>query len=378
MLFNSVEFFIFLPIVFSFYWLLNRWLTIQNLFLVAASFLFYGWWDWRFLLLLLTSAGIDYLVAIRLDKTENLFRRKFFLGLSLLGNLGILGFFKYFNFFTQSFQDAFTFFGGHIQPVSLSIVLPVGVSFYTFQALSYTIDVYRRRIKSVNNPITYFAFVSFFPQLVAGPIERASHMLPQYLRARNFEYTVATDGMRRILWGLIKKVVIADNCAVFVNEVFNNTSGESGSTLMLGAVLFAFQIYGDFSGYSDIAIGTAQLFGFELMQNFSFPYFSRDISEFWRRWHISLTSWFRDYVYIPLGGSRAGKGKQIRNTFIVFLVSGLWHGANWTFIFWGLLHAIYFLPLLLLNRNRQYLNVAAGGRVFPSFKELSGIIITFL
>ena len=292
-------------------------------------------------------------------------------------NLGFLGFFKYFNFFLENFVSAFSFFGTEINSNSLNIVLPVGISFYTFQTMSYTIDVYRRKLNPTNDFISFAAFVGFFPQLVAGPIERASNLLPQFYSARSFEYTKAVDGMRQILWGLFKKMVIADNCAEYANQIFNNSADYSGSTLIIGGVLFAFQIYGDFSGYSDIAIGTSRLFGFGIMRNFAFPYFARDIAEFWRRWHISLSSWFRDYLYIPLGGSRGSIWRKIRNTFIIFIVSGFWHGANWTFIVWGAINAIYFLPLLLSNRNRKNLDIVAESKRFPNLKEILSMLATF-
>ena len=282
-----------------------------------------------------------------------------------LVNLGFLGFFKYYNFFLENFVDAFSLFGMQINANSLNIILPVGISFYTFQTLSYTIDVYRKKLEPTKDFIAFSAFVCFFPQLVAGPIERATNLLPQFYKKRTFEYHKAVDGMRQILWGLFKKVVIADNCAEFANQIFNNSADMNGSTLVLGAIFFTFQIYGDFSGYSDIAIGTSRLFGFDLKQNFATPYFSRDIAEFWRRWHISLSTWFRDYLYIPLGGSRGGTWMKVRNTFAIFLVSGFWHGANWTFIIWGALNAIYFLPLLFTNNNRKNLGVVAEGKLFP-------------
>ena len=379
MLFNSLEFAIFLPIVFLLYWFVfNARLKMQNAFLVIASYFFYGWWDWRFLSLIFFSSLVDYTVGLGLKHQEGKARRKLLLFVSIFVNIGFLGFFKYYNFFVDSFVDAFTFLGQPINPGMLSILLPVGISFYTFQTLSYTIDIYRRKLQPTEDVIAFFAFVSFFPQLVAGPIERATNLLPQFLQKRAFDQAKAIDGMRQILWGLFKKIVIADNCAGYVNEIFTNYQDQSGSTLFIGAFFFALQIYGDFSGYSDIAIGTARLFGFKLMQNFAFPYFSRDIAEFWRRWHISLTSWFRDYLYIPLGGSRVAKLKVIRNIFIVFIVSGFWHGANWTFIFWGLLHACYFLPLLILHRNRKNLDVIAKGRYLPNLRELASMIITFL
>ena len=378
MLFNSIDFAIFLPIVFILYWFVtNKNLKLQNLLIVAASYLFYGWWDWRFLSLILFSTIVDYSVGRLLSKEENQNKRKILLWTSIFVNLGFLGFFKYYNFFLDNFITAFSFFGTEIKANSLNIILPVGISFYTFQTLSYTIDVYKRKFEPTKDFIAFSAFVSFFPQLVAGPIERATHLLPQFYKKRTFEYAKAVDGMRQILWGLFKKIVIADNCAEYANQIFNNSADYSGSTLVLGAFLFSIQIYSDFSGYSDIAIGTSRLFGFDLMRNFNFPYFSRDIAEFWRRWHISLSTWFRDYLYIPLGGSRGGTWMKIRNTFIIFIVSGFWHGANWTFIVWGALNAIYFLPLLLTKNNRNNLNVVAQGKYFPSIKEFSHMLLTF-
>ena len=378
MLFNSIDFAIFLPIVFLLYWFVaNKNLKLQNFLIVVASYLFYGWWDWRFLSLILFSTLVDYTVGIRLSREDNISKRKILLWISILVNLGFLGFFKYYNFFLDNFITAFSFFGTPINVKGLNIILPVGISFYTFQTLSYTIDVYKRKLKPTKDFIAFTAFVSFFPQLVAGPIERATHLLPQFHKRRKFDYALAVDGMRQILWGLFKKIVIADNCAEFANQIFNNSADMNGSTLVLGAIFFTFQIYGDFSGYSDIAIGTSRLFGFNLKQNFAFPYFSRDISEFWRRWHISLSTWFRDYLYIPLGGSRGGTWMKIRNTFIIFVVSGFWHGANWTFIVWGALNAIYFLPLLLTNNNRNNLETVAKGKLFPNLKELSFMLLTF-
>lgn len=379
MLFNSLDFAFFLPVVFVLYWFVtNKNLRFQNVLIVIASYVFYGWWDWRFLSLIVFSTAVDYIIGKQLDLTDQPRRRKVLLWTSILVNLGFLGFFKYYNFFVDNFVSAFSFLGANIQPNTLDIILPVGISFYTFQTLSYTIDVYKRKLEPTKDIVAFAAFVSFFPQLVAGPIERATNLLPQFYKKRQFEYAKAVDGMRQILWGLFKKIVIADNCAVYANEIFNNSTDYTGSTLFMGALFFAFQIYGDFSGYSDIAIGTSRLFGFNLMQNFAFPYFSRDIAEFWRRWHISLSTWFRDYLYIPLGGSRGGTEIKVRNTFIIFLVSGFWHGANWTFIVWGALNAIYFLPLLLTNYNRHHIEVVAKNRNLPSFKELLLIVITFI
>ena len=378
MYFNSFEFAIFLPIVFILYWFVtNRNLKLQNFLIVVASYVFYGWWDWRFLSLIVFSSVVDYSVGLGLANQKNLNKRKLLLLTSIFVNIGFLGFFKYYNFFVESFVDSFSFFGYSIGTSSLNIVLPVGISFYTFQTLSYSIDVFRRKLEPTKDIMAFFAFVSFFPQLVAGPIERATNLLPQFYTSRKFEYNKSIDGLRQILWGLFKKIVIADNCARYANEIFNNSADFSGSTLVLGAIYFALQIYGDFSGYSDIAIGTSRLFGFNLMRNFAFPYFSRDIAEFWRRWHISLSTWFRDYVYIPLGGSKGGTWKKVRNTFVIFVVSGFWHGANWTFVIWGFINALYFLPLLLLKKNRVNTDQVAEGKWFPSIKELFQMGTTF-
>ena len=378
MLFNSIDFAVFLPTVFLFYWLLaNKNLRLQNALIVLASYVFYGWWDWRFLSLILFSTLVDYTIGRKLKSQENKTKRKILLWTSILVNLGFLGFFKYANFFLDNFKSAFSFFGSEIVTNSLSIILPVGISFYTFQTLSYTIDVYKQKLEPTKDFIVFSAFVSFFPQLVAGPIERATNLLPQFYKKRTFDLSKAVDGMRQILWGLFKKMVIADSCAELANHIFNNSADMNGSSLVLGALFFTFQIYGDFSGYSDIAIGTSRLFGFNLMQNFKFPYFSRDIAAFWRRWHISLSTWFRDYLYIPLGGSRGGTWMKVRNTFAIFIVSGFWHGANWTFIVWGILHAIYFLPLLLTNKNRKNLEIVAQGNFLPTVKEFLQMLFTF-
>lgn len=379
MLFNSLDFAIFLPVVFILYWFItNKSLKLQNLLIVIASYFFYGWWDWRFLSLILFSTLVDYSVGIALSKQSNEAKRLVLLWVSIVVNLGFLGFFKYYNFFLENFMTAFSFFGTEIKSNSLDIILPVGISFYTFQTLSYTIDIYKRRLEPTKDLIAFSAFVSFFPQLVAGPIERATALLPQFYKKRTFDYAKASDGARQIIWGLFKKMVIADNCAEYANQIFNNSADFNGSTLVIGAVFFTFQIYGDFSGYSDIAIGTSRIFGFDLKQNFAFPYFSRDIAEFWRRWHISLSTWFRDYLYIPLGGSRGSTWLKVRNTFVIFIVSGFWHGASWTFIAWGALNALYFLPLLLRKKNRVYLGPIATKYSFPSFKEGINMLITFI
>ncbi|WP_226389026.1 MBOAT family O-acyltransferase [Penaeicola halotolerans] len=378
MIFNSLEFAIFLPLVFLAYWFIfNRSIQARNVFLLVISYIFYGWWDWRFLGLIAFSSVVDYWAGIRIASTTTLKTKKAFLWLSLGVNLGLLGLFKYFNFFMTSLAEGLSQLGIHADPFTLNVILPVGISFYTFQTMSYSIDVYRGQLTPTKDPIAFFAYVSFFPQLVAGPIERAVNLLPQFAVKHRFSYEQGAAGMRLILWGLFKKVVIADNCAIYVNQIFDNYQTASSLELILGAVLFAFQIYGDFSGYSDIAIGTAKLFGFDLMVNFRTPYFSRDIAEFWRRWHISLSTWFRDYVYIPLGGSRVSKGRAIFNTFVIFIVSGFWHGANWTFIVWGALNALYFLPLLLRGKNRNNLDTVAEGRYLPNLKEFLQLSLTF-
>ena len=384
MLFNSLTFAIFLFVVFVLYWFVfQRNLKLQNFFVVVASYVFYGWWDWRFLLLIAFTSFCSWGCGLLMQHVDNQqshaprLSRKFLSISNIVLNLGILGVFKYYNFFIENFVSAFASAGIQLQPHTLKIILPVGISFYTFQALSYSIDVYKRKMEPTKDVVAFCAYIGFFPLLVAGPIERATNLLPQFYVKRTFNYEQAVDGMRQILWGLFKKIVIADNCATYVNYVFENYQAQTGSTLLLGAVLFAFQIYGDFSGYSDIAIGTARLFGIHAMRNFNFPYFARDIAEFWRRWHISLTTWFRDYVYIPLGGSRVSKAKIVRNTFIIFLVSGFWHGADWTFIAWGAFHAFLFLPLILLGKNRKNTNTVAEGKLWPSFKELFQMGSTF-
>ena len=378
MFFNSLDFAIFLPLVFIVYWFAGRYsLRFQNVVIVVSSYIFYGFWDWRFLGLIVFSTVLDFGIGLRLRDEQNVNIRKWLLWASILVNLGFLGFFKYYNFFLENFIQVFSFFGYGISAQGLKIILPVGISFYTFQTLSYTVDVYRKSLEPTDDLVAFAAFVCFFPQLVAGPIERATNLLPQFYKERVFRRSSATDGMRQILWGLFKKVVIADNCAKYANDIFNNYVDYSSGTLIIGAILFAFQIYGDFSGYSDIAIGTSKLFGFNLKKNFATPYFSRDIAEFWRRWHISLSTWFRDYLYIPLGGSKRGLLGKVRNTFIIFLVSGFWHGASWTFVIWGGLNALYFLPLLLLNKNRANLEIVSIGRLLPSFKELYQMIATF-
>jgi len=378
MIFNSLNFAIFLPIVFILYWFTTKGnLRLQNILLLVSSYFFYACWDWRFMFLLIFSTLLDYFTGIKIHEATKKRKKVFWLWLSIGVNLGFLGVFKYCNFFAASFADGLSLLGFEANLGSLQVILPVGISFYTFHGLSYVIDIYKNRIKPERNFIDYSVFVSFFPLLVAGPIERATHLLPQILKKREFDYSKAVDGLRQILWGLFKKIVIADNCAEFANTIFNNSADYSGSTLVLGALFFTFQIYCDFSGYSDIALGTARLFGIELLRNFAFPYFSRDIAEFWRRWHISLSSWFKDYLYIPLGGSKGGMWMKIRNTFIIFLVSGFWHGANWTFIVWGFLNALYIMPSIIFNTNRNNLDIVARGKYLPSIREFFAIGITF-
>jgi len=377
-LFNSLNFAIFFPIVFIIYWgFLKNSLKYQNLLLLVSSCFFYACWDWRFLFLLFASIVLVYFSGRFMGSAKSQKIRKVWLLVSVIFSLGLLGVFKYYHFFTSSFTDLLSTFGIQINTWSLKVVLPVGISFYTFHGLSYIIDLYNRKIEEEKDFVNYAVFVSFFPLLIAGPIERATHLLPQIKKPRIFEYTKAVDGVRQILWGLFKKIVIADNCAEFANLIFNNSANYSGSTLFLGAIFFTFQIYCDFSGYSDIALGTARLLGIELLRNFAFPYFARDIAEFWRRWHISLTTWFRDYVYIPLGGSRCSKAMVVRNTLIIFLVSGFWHGANWTFIIWGTYHALLFLPLILMNKNRKHINSVSEGRRIPQLKEIIQMSTTF-
>lgn len=377
MLFNSFEYLLFFITVFILYWFVtDKNLKLQNILLIIAGYTFYGWWNVKFLILLAFSTLLDYYVGIRIYQTPDKRMKKIWLFGSIAVNIALLGFFKYYNFFAQSWMDAWASLGYHMHPWTLKIILPVGISFYTFQSMSYALDIYKGKLEPTKDLITYAAFVSFFPQLVAGPIERAAHLLPQLQEKRKFDYQRGVTGLQLILWGLFKKVAIADSLAKTVNEIFANYSQYSTPTRIIGAVYFAFQIYCDFSGYTDIARGSAKLMGVELMKNFSFPYFSRNIAEFWKRWHISLSTWFRDYVYIPLGGSRVNKGKAIRNVFITFLVSGLWHGANWTFIVWGAIHALFFIPSFITGTNKKYQSGISPG-ILPSLPELSNIILTF-
>lgn len=378
MFFNSLDFAIFLPIVFLLYWFMpNKSKTSQNYILILASYYFYSCWDWRFLFLLLFSTVVVYFAAIKIENSVSTTSRKIWLWLTIILNLSFLGIFKYYDFFVSSFTDLTNSFGLHLNPYLLKLILPVGISFYTFHGLSYIIDIYFKRIKAEHDFVDYSLFVSYFPLLVAGPIERATHLLPQLKVKREFNFEKAKEGIYQIIWGLVKKVVIADTCSMYANAVFDNYNSMNSLSLILGAVYFAFQIYGDFSGYSDIALGTSKLFGIDLLKNFDYPYFSRDIAEFWRKWHISLTTWFRDYLYIPLGGSRGSKLFQIRNVFVIFLISGFWHGANFTYIAWGFINAMYFIPLLVLNRNRNNIEAFTLSFNLSSLRILFNILITF-
>jgi len=378
MFFNSLAFAIFLPIVFFLYWFVfNKTKSTQNALLIVASYYFYSCWDWRFLFLLVFSTFLDYYTGIQIEKGKSENSRKFWFWLSIIVNLGFLGIFKYYNFFATSFSELLNSVGIQASPILLNVILPVGISFYTFHGLSYVIDIYLKRIKAEYNFVDYSLFVSYFPLLVAGPIERATHLLPQVKVKTEFDFEKAKEGICQIIWGLVKKVVIADTCATYANAIFDNYTSMNSFSLILGAIYFAFQIYGDFSGYSDIALGVSKLFGLDLLRNFNYPYFSRDIAEFWRRWHISLSSWFRDYLYIPLGGSKGGIWMKIRNTFIIFLVSGFWHGANWTYLAWGFINAIYFLPLLLSNSNRNNMGAIQLKFNFDSAKVIMSILYTF-
>ena len=379
MLFNSFEFIVFLPIAFLLYWFVFRGRRRQNMLVVVVSYVFYGWWDSRFLLLIALTSLCSYGSGLLLERYEGQrHRQQMVSAANIVLNLGILGVFKYYNFFVGNLDALFSMMGYHLDWVTVNVVLPVGISFYTFQALSYTIDVYQKKLPATHDVVEFFAYISFFPQLVAGPIERATNLLPQFQQERRFDYHRAVDGMRQMLWGFLKKLVVADNCAMVVNDHWGQYHDLPGASLLLLGILFTFQIYFDFSGYSDIAIGCARLFGIHLMRNFHFPYFSRSIPEFWRRWHISLTTWFRDYVYFPLGGSRCGKWQVIRNVYIVWCISGLWHGADWTFVCWGVFHATLLAVYNILGINTKYQQEVAHGRLFPNVRETLQMAVTFI
>lgn len=383
MLFNSIEYLIFLVSVFIVFWfLLRNKLKLQNLFLLIANYVFYGWWDWRFLSLIISISAVNYFCSIQIGKIDPDspgIKRKLYLLFSLIFNIGLLGIFKYFNFFSESASLLLNYIGFRADTFTLDIILPIGISFYTFQTMSYSIDVYNTKIEPTKNIIAFFAYISFFPLVLAGPIERASNLLTQFLKKREFNYDEATDGLRQILWGLFKKVVIADRLAILVNQVYNNTGNYEGVPLLLATYFFAFQIYCDFSGYSDIAIGSAKLIGFKLMTNFRTPYFAKDITEFWRRWHISLSTWLRDYLFIPLN-------LQLRNlrnfgallaVMITFLICGLWHGANWNYIIWGAIHGFYLVlgvaTLNVMNKLYNFLKLDKG----TWLRKFLDVFITF-
>lgn len=375
MLFNSFEFLIFLPIVFLIYWAIKKKLFLSNLFVVIASYVFYGWWDWRFLFLIFLTTVLSYLSGLLIEKYRG--KGKWICGVNIVINIGILCYFKYFDWFIENLNTIFHQIGYELDWFTIDVLLPVGISFYTFQALSYSIDVYRGKIHATRDFVAFTAFISFFPQLVAGPIERSTQLLPQFLKKREFDYSLAVSGVRQILWGFFKKLVIADNCAMIVNLVFKDYTIANPVMLIFGGIFFTFQIYGDFSGYSDIAVGTAKLFGIRLMRNFNLPYFSRDIGEFWRRWHISLNTWFMDYIYIPIGGSRISRARTMLNIMIVFALSGLWHGANWTFIVWGIYNGILIIACNLLGIRHKVSSGLAPGRLLPSWKDAFAMLVTF-
>lgn len=375
MLFNSISFLIFLPTIYFLYWFVfQKNIRSQNLTLIIASYFFYGWWSWKFLFLLIFSSLLDYFYGFAVAYKK---KSKLFLILSIINNIGVLFIFKYYDFFAREIKDSLEYFGISTHPQILNIALPIGISFYTFHGMSYVFDIYSGKQKPVKNFIDYGLFVSFFPLLVAGPIERANHLLPQIQTKRKFNYTQSINGLRLIVWGLFKKVVIADSLAKIADQIFANYQDYNSTSLLVGAISFSFQIYCDFSGYSDIGIGTSKLLGFELLSNFKFPYFSRNLIEFWKKWHISLTSWFRDYVYIPLGGSKKNIPITIRNIFIIFLLSGFWHGANWTYLVWGFLHVIGYIFVYYPNKGIKP-NFSFENEVrFPTFIELSKMLVTF-
>ena len=379
MLFNSISFLIFLPIVYGLYWWIQSWenfkhtISVQNILLLIASYFFYAYWNIWFLALLIFSTSIDYFSGLKIENSANQ-SKKIWFWLSICINLGLLGFFKYFNFISTNINELFGNFGWTYQPMLLLITLPIGISFYTFHGLSYVIDIYNNKIKAEKNILNYSLFVCFFPLLVAGPIERAQHLIPQLVRRKVFNRAQTINGLQQMLWGFFKKIVIADNCAVFVNQIFSDYENLNSSSLFIGAIFFSFQIYGDFSGYTDIALGAARLFGIELFNNFSYPYFSKSINEFWKRWHISLTSWFRDYIYIPMGGNRVNPIRKIINTIVVFLISGFWHGANWTYISWGFLNSIFILPKTLSQKKQSIDSNKMAGKVVGAIQML----LTFL
>ncbi|MCO6472644.1 MAG: MBOAT family protein [Melioribacteraceae bacterium] len=374
MIFNSWSFlFLFLPAVFVLYWFVfNKSLKAQNILLLFSSYVFYGLWNWYFLSLIVLSSAIDYWAARNIYLTEIDGRRKIFLYISIFTNLSILGVFKYFNFFAENLAELFQEFGIVLDLPTLNVILPVGISFYTFQSLGYTIDVYKRKIAATDKIIEFFCFVSFFPQLVAGPIERAKHLLPQFFSARGFKYEYAKEGIKLILWGLVMKVVIADTCGKQVDYVYSNFSNLSSVYVFLGQFYFLFQLYGDFAGYSLIAIGVAKLFGFNLSKNFSYPFFSRSIPEFWTKWHMTLTNWFTDYVFTPIVKKNIKNRKFVFLSYLITLcLIGFWHGPKWTLIFAIGFTAFYFIP-------RIFFNVKVNSRKKPNLRDIPSIIKVFL
>ena len=379
MLFNSIHFAVFFPLFFALYWSMQRLpLRVQNSFVLLGSLLFYGLWDWRFAGLLLLGALVDFGLGLAMVRPGLADRRKSLLLVSLVMNLGLLGLFKYYNFFIESFASLLGLFGLQASLPTLALLMPVGISFYTFKRLSYTMDIFRDRLQPTRDPVAFLAFVSFFPQIMAGPIDRGTTLLPQFLKRREFSGAQATDGLLQILTGFLKKMVIADNLLPVVNRLFTDHAEYDGLSLIIGVFFAAMQLYADFSGYSDIAIGIGKLLGFRLMENFSMPYFSRDIAEFWRRWHISLSNWLRDYLYVPLCGHKPSRNRRGMMIVVLFVICGLWHGAGWTYVFWGLLHGLYFLPMTLRKRQKRYLGTAASGRVLPSWEETGAMLKTSL
>ena len=375
MLFNSIQFLIFLPLVVLLYYAIPykyRWVM-----LLVASYYFYMCWKPEYLILIIVSTLIDYYVGLKMGQTEKKRDKKIYLFISLVVNLGLLFAFKYFNFFNESFRSLYQVFDITYHVPSLKVLLPVGISFYTFQTLSYSIDVYNGKKVPEKHLGIFALYVAFFPQLVAGPIERSTHLMPQFHEKHDFSYDKTVSGLRLIMWGFFKKLVIADNLALLVNNVYNNPGNHTSFSLLVATYCFAFQIFCDFSGYSDIAIGSARIMGYDLMQNFRRPYFAQSIAEFWKRWHISLSTWFRDYLYIPLGGNRVSKIKWYRNLIVVFVLSGMWHGANWTFIVWGLLHGIYLMISIIMGKAKNIVSRITMLEKIPSLGWTIRTLITF-
>ncbi|MBR5102729.1 MAG: MBOAT family protein, partial [Muribaculaceae bacterium] len=377
MTFVSAVFLVFLTIVFLLHWFVFKPVKWRNIFIIIASLVFYAWADWRLLALILFTTASSYASGIMIERAETRRKKKAIAATSVTVNLAILATFKYLNFFIEGIAQLLAAIGFNVNVSSLNIILPIGISFYTLQAVGYTLDVLKGAVRATHNAPAFFAYITFFPQLVAGPIERAERLVPQFAAQRKFDYNLAVDGLRQMLWGFAKKMVVADTCAKAVDTIWTNPTQHGGATLVIGAILFTIQIYADFSGYSDIAIGTAKLFGIRLTKNFNVPFFARNVAEFWRRWHISLMQWFTRYVYIPLGGSRCSTAKHMRNIAIVFLISGLWHGANITYVAWGVFHAIALIVCVAMGNNTRYENVVAHDRRLPRLRELVQMLATF-